>query len=228
MFYVKISTDMKDNTDRLLEAVEHPERFTDDELTAMLADPSTRELYGLMSKTADALTPPGNPDIDKEWHDFAAAHIVGRRTAWHILRVFLNRHAAAVIMAVVASLAVVAATITFTRSAGSHDPAEKVVIPASSTPMVGKNGGRVDPDTVVTTELADGEIVTFKEEPFERILSALGVHYGVKVTFNSADTKKLRLFFKWDSSLPLSEVVDQLNSFGRIDIRIKGNTLIVE
>ena len=228
MFYVKISTDMNDKIDRLLEAVGHPERFTDEELADLLSDPEVRELYDLMSKTTDALTPAEDPDIDSEWQRFAAEHVPGYRPALlHILRVFFNRHAAAVILAAVASIAVVAATVTFTRSKGSHNPSDMGVQPTVSTPDIAKVEGEVLTDTILVGNTSDGETVTFKDEPFGSIISALEVHYGVKVTFNSPDTKKLRLFFKWDSSLPLSEVVDQLNSFEQINIRIKGNSLIV-
>ena len=47
---------MKDRTDRLFEAIEHPDRFSDDEIQEMLNDPGMQELYKQICKTADALT----------------------------------------------------------------------------------------------------------------------------------------------------------------------------
>ena len=58
---------MNDNTDLLLEAIEHPERFSDDELSKLLQDPDTRELYLILTKTADAIAEPPVIDIDHEW-----------------------------------------------------------------------------------------------------------------------------------------------------------------
>ena len=67
MSYVKISKNMKDRTDRLFEAIEHPDRFSDDEIQEMLNDPCMQELYKQICKTADALTTTEEPDIDREW-----------------------------------------------------------------------------------------------------------------------------------------------------------------
>lgn len=82
MFYVKISTKMKDDIDRLLDAVEHPERFSDEELEKMFEDSETFEMYRLMGRTAYALTDTPEPDIDKEWQDFAKS-AAGRVEGMH-------------------------------------------------------------------------------------------------------------------------------------------------
>ena len=65
---------MNDNTDRLLEAIEHPERFSDDELAALLKEPEMRELYDLMSKTSDAVAETPVYDLDKEWDAFVTKY----------------------------------------------------------------------------------------------------------------------------------------------------------
>ncbi len=85
---------MNDKTDRLLEAIEHPERFSDEELNALLSEPEIRELYDLMSKTSDAVAETPVYDLDKEWDTFVTNHY---RSKNFILK-FFNRHAAAVMV----------------------------------------------------------------------------------------------------------------------------------
>lgn len=41
---------MKDNIDRLLDALEHPENYTDAEVEQILADPEAREVYDMLRK----------------------------------------------------------------------------------------------------------------------------------------------------------------------------------
>ena len=48
---------MKDNIDRLLDALERPENYSDAEVEKILADPEARELYDMLHKTADASAP---------------------------------------------------------------------------------------------------------------------------------------------------------------------------
>lgn len=68
---------MKDKTDLLLEAVEHPERFSDEDLASLFADPEIRDLYGMMCKGADAMADIPTTDIDREWEVFAGRHMQG-------------------------------------------------------------------------------------------------------------------------------------------------------
>ena len=44
---------MKDNIDRLLDALEHPENYSDAEVEQILADPEAREVYDMLHKAAD-------------------------------------------------------------------------------------------------------------------------------------------------------------------------------
>lgn len=118
---------MKDKTDLLFEAIENPDRFSDDEIQDMLDDPGVQELYKQISKTADALTTTDEPDIDLEWEQFVNRQKKSVSQGFlHSLRVFFNRNAAAVLLCTVASLAVVAATLgvsySFSHPAVKDEP----------------------------------------------------------------------------------------------------------
>ena len=70
---------MKDNIDRLLDALEHPENYTDAEVEQILADPEAREVYDMLRKTADASSPVPEINLDEEWQRFEAKQTKRKR-----------------------------------------------------------------------------------------------------------------------------------------------------
>ena len=213
---------MKDKTDLLLEAVEHPERFSDEDLASLFADPEIRDLYGMMCKGADAMADIPTTDIDREWEVFAGRHMQGRP---RFLRLPLSRQAAAILIGVAASLAV-AATIGISHSAGRPEAA-----PAAEPPReadLAAPAARTPQDTMPTPASPMPETVTFKDESLEHIISAIAARHGAAVRFKSDAAHHLRLYFKWEQALPLAETVNQLNNFGQINIVLDRDTLTVD
>ena len=213
---------MKDNIDLILEAVEHPERFSDRELDSLLADPETRELYALMCRTSDILAEIPEHDVDEEWKRFFISHAKPR---FRLMPAFVSRHAAAAIIFIVASLAVVAASIgvgqvILTRE--EEERAEEVGEPSETI----NTEGIIVADTIPVAE-AD-ETIVFRDEPLGEILPVICRHYGASVSFGCSGAESLRLYFRWDSSLPLPEVVEQLGSFEQIRINLSGNHVNVD
>ncbi len=68
----------------------------------------------------------------------------------------------------------------------------------------------------------------FENEPLDSIMRVVADLYSVEVKFNNKEVASLHLYYKLDCSLELREVVEQLNTFDRINIRYKGNTLIID
>lgn len=230
MFYVKISTKMKDDIDRLLDAVEHPERFSDEELEKMFEDSEILEMYRLMGRTSYALTETAEPDIDKEWQDFAKER--GGSLQRGALRPFtgiFSRNAAAVLICVGVSLAVVAATIGVRYSMGHSEEPEEITSVAESD-LSGFRDVEVKADAAKPNSSSDTnpEQVIFKDEPLEKIISEIAAYYEVEVAYKSDSARQLRLYFQWDQSLGLEDVVNQLDSFDQIRIELSDNALTIE
>lgn len=216
---------MKDKIDRLFEAVEHPERFSDDEIAKIMEDSETRGIYDTMSKTADLLTETDDPDIDKEWKRFSESRRPGKIIT--LKRFMPARHAAAAIIAIVASLAVVAATIGFTHAfsdANRHETAQ------NEQPVATREASAEATAEATATKgfETEPEIRIFKDENLEQILGEISSYYGSSVTFRTPSAMTLRLYFQWDQSQPLDEVVEQLDSFEQIEINLDGNLITVE
>lgn len=219
MFYAKNSETM-DNIDRLLDAAEHPERYTDAELDSILQDPDAREAYDLMSKTRGALFNPAEPDIDAEWQRFAATRIVSPRCSRFLT--FVSRHAAALIIGA-ASLTMVAAGIGIGVSPDRDDTV--AVTEATANDSGSRESATATDDTIPANE---PQTVIFKENSLSTILESIASYYGATLVSNKPEAKDLRLYFIWDQSKPLDETIDMLNNFEQIDITLKDNTIIVD
>lgn len=63
---------MKDSIDRLLDALEHPDNYSDAEVEQLLTDPEAREVYDMLHKAADVSAPVSEINIDEEWRCFEA------------------------------------------------------------------------------------------------------------------------------------------------------------
>lgn len=219
---------MEDKTDRLLEAMEHPGRFSDEEIRLMLEDDEARELYRLMSRTSDALTETKEPDLDNEWESFAAEHAETIHKPFYFFGMFSSRKVAAVLTGAV-SLAAVAATVAVTYSLSRPKVDEAAQITEETGIVLTKDTVNVNSDSISPlSPAAEPTTVVFKDETFENVIGKIAGYYGVTVKYNSESAKALRLYFQWDQRLPLNEVVDQLNSFEQLSLKLSGNTITIE
>ena len=219
---------MKDNIDRLLDALEHPENYNDTEIEQLLTDPDAREVYEMLRKTADISAPVPEINIDEEWRRFEAKQPKRRPVILRWLSFMASRNAAAVVTALVGTLAVVAATIGVTRyfNANKEMAQTEQTEPQKQTAITHSNVAPTDTIPVETTSLP--ETIVFKGENLERILADMAGYYGVTVKFNQDAAKSLLLYFEWDQSLPLNEVVEQLNNFEQINITLTDKVLTVK
>lgn len=219
---------MKDNIDRLLDALEHPENYNDTEIEQLLTDPDAREVYEMLRKTADISAPVPEINIDEEWRCFEAKQPKRRPVILRWLSFMASRNTAAVVTALVGTLAVVAATIGVTHyfNANKEMAQTEQTEPQKQTAIADSNVAPTDTIPAETTPLP--ETIVFKGENLERILADMAGYYGVTVKFNQDAAKSLLLYFEWDQSLPLNEVVEQLNNFEQINITLTDKALTVK
>ena len=222
---------MKDKTDRLFEAIENPDNFSDDEIQKMLKDPKMLELYKQICKTADVLTITEDPDVDYEWKQFISHQKKAVAKGFlHSLRLFFNRNAAVVLICTVASLAVVAATFGVTYSLShpatvTEDTADIASTPAKS---VQETTAFKDTTRIVESTQEEPRTVIFKDESFEEMISTITYFYGVSAVYKNEKSKELRMYFQWDQTLPLHDIVEQLNNFEQIKISVSDKTITIE
>lgn len=219
---------MKDNIDRLLDALEHPENYSDAEVEQILTDPEAREVYDILRKTADASAPVSEINLDEEWRHFEAKQPKRRPVILRWLSFMASRNAAAVIIALVGTIAVVAATIGVTHYFNANKEMAQTE-QAEQQKQTAIADSKVAPtDTIPTETTPLPETIVFKGENLGKILADMAGYYGATVQFNQDAAKSLLLYFEWDQSLPLNEVVEQLNNFEQIDITFTDKVLTVK
>lgn len=218
-----------DKYDLVLDIVEHPEKYSPQDLEQLLADREVKELYGIMAEAASALNAHDvdlNPvDIDREWKRMER-RLDSRST---VLRWFGSR-AAAIGGIAVSSLVAVAIGIGIGHYGLSADDDDAVVqspvnIEAGDEiSVITRDNMLVRHDSVSSVK----EVVVFEDETLETILTHIAAAKDLRVRFANPSARTLRLYFKWNTAQSPQETVDQLNNFEQIKISLKGKTITVD
>ena len=135
--------------------------------------------------------------------------------------------AATIALIVSTSIAAVAAGFVITVAVG-HRQVEKSVefeSDESKQLLTEYNDTLTSPIDKINVQEAP---ILFEDEPLEMIMKAVATVYKVEVIFNSRDVAVLHLYYKFDPSLTLEEVLSQLNTFEQINITRNGDTLTVD
>lgn len=212
----------KSKYDVVLDIIEHPENYTSEQLTEILSDSEIREIYNLLCKTDSAMKAGKDIDVDAEWEIFSARHAVSPRPSF----LWFGSRAASIatiigtsIVAVAAGIAVTVAIIDHKQESTAYDENVAPSVVAVSTDSITAQG-----DTVKINQTP----TLFENEPLEKIMKEVAEAYGVEVEFNNKEVASLHLYYKLDTSLPLNEIVEQLNTFEQINIKQNGNILNID
>lgn len=211
-----------DKYDLVLDIIEHPGKYTSEQLTEIMSEPETREFYNLLCKTESAIKSSGEPDVNTEWEKFTSARLVRPRRLFS----WLGSRAASTAAIVSISIAAVAAGIAVTVSLIDYKSGP-IADNVSVTPSV----VAVTADTVTIKCDTVNVVLTpvmFEDVPLEEIMKEVAEAYGMEVKFNDVNVASLHLYYKFDPSLTLNEVIEQLNTFEQINIRRNGNTLTID
>ena len=71
-------------------------------------------------------------------------------------------------------------------------------------------------------------IRTFENAELQQILGELADHYHLEVDYRNEQARHIRLYTKWNTSAPLSQMVERLNNFEKVSIRQAKNQIIAE
>ncbi len=210
-----------DKYDLVLDIIEHPEKYTSEQLAEIMSEPETRKIYNLLCKTESAIKDSKKPDVSTEWEKFSSSKLVHHRRVFS----WLDSRAASIAAIVGTSIAAVAAGIAVTVSVMDYK-SEPIAEDLAVAPSV----IAVSTDTITTkydTVNVSSTPVMFENVPLEKIMKEVAKAYGIEVKFNSVNAASLHLYYKFDPSLTLNEVIEQLNTFEQINIRRNGNTLTI-
>lgn len=220
---------MKDKTTLLIDMIENPYKYGEEDIRNLLYDPETASIYGTLVHTAVILQEEPEINVEEEWSAFKI-----RIWPQHKIRFAINnfiRTKAAMILFVLFASFTMAATIIFVSDSAKKeiDSYEKSVTVDSEQAIDNEKASTASKKEASghgTTEKNNVEV--FKNVNLEEIMESLSNHYKARLVIKDARIGDVKLYFQWDKTLPLSEVIEQLNNFEQINIYLTDNYIVVE
>ena len=190
----------EDKIEQMLRAMEHPEEFTDEELEKLFQDQEVRDCYEAALKAEQAFA------ARRQQPEQQTKVVAMSPRLWF-------RVAAAFIGLVMLSSIVYAIII---GTSAKTSPKEQVMNQPTK------------PLTEQVVSLPADTTLTFENTELDSIVNRIAGHYHVDVDFRNVTASHLRLYTKWSPSEPLEQVVERLNAFEKVYIKIENHTLTIE
>ena len=216
-----------DKIERLIQMMDQPDRYSQEEWHDVLADKDCREYYRLMCDTAAALHDahtasqrPDNTETKAALQRFQQRYMPASRhlTLW--------QQVAAVFIGLVFVSGLAFATVALVRH--HRHAARKEMVVKSAKSVAQTKPITTTRDTIKSQpQTADG-VKQFVNAPVGNILNEVAAYYGLKAEVRSDEAARVRLYFNWNKQYDAAQVVEQLNQFEHIHITLDGDVLVLE
>ena len=226
---------MMDKFEKILDMIDHRDKYSDEEIRRILQDEECRKLYQTMQEVDSALLEgdlkakeagdkaSAAVDVDAEWEKFDEAHFAKKATAFS-----WRKMAASVAGLVLVSGIALAAIHTFIKK--SQEPmlisSDKGNVEAVVTDSARQVAAA---DSLQKSRLQKPAVQkTFENVAFDKMMAEIATYYDMQVTFDNAEVKSLRLYYEWDRHSGIESIVKELNQFENVNIEVEGHTLVVK
>ncbi len=207
--------DINEKMGRLLEMLEHPEKFSETEIKDILSDEECRECYNLLTEARRAMTLEDSdiavPDVDEAWKLF---HVTRQRNWWRRVAV------ACIAVLLVSGLSFAAVNVVkhFTKAERGEQATttevQEVVSPTSADDEL--------TDTVVTPP------IMYENVELQTIMNDIAERYGVSVAYRDDKARTMRFYLQLSPDMPLDDVVSVMNHFENLCVTRSDDALIVQ
>ncbi len=224
-----------DKFEKILDIIDHQEKYSDEEIREILQDEECRKLYQTMVEVDSALENPSPIiNVDEEWEKFSQEHQLqeeatqnaAQEAASHPITSW-RKLAASIAGFVLISGIAFAAIHTYIKR--SQEPTQ---VTADTHPEVIKSDSAKQvaaKDSLAHPKPEKPAIhKTFENVAFEQMISEIASYYDLQVKFENNEDKTLRLYYEWDSHLSIENIVKELNQFENVNIKLQQNELIVK
>lgn len=224
-----------DKFEKILDIIDHQEKYSDEEIREILQDEECRKLYQTMVEVDSALENPSPIiNVDEEWEKFSQEHQLqeeatqnaAQEAASHPITSW-RKLAASIAGFVLISGIAFAAIHTYIKR--SQEPTQ---VTADTHPEVIKSDSakQVAAKDSLTHPKPEKPAIhkTFENVAFEQMISEIASYYDLQVKFENNEDKTLRLYYEWDSHLSIENIVKELNQFENVNIELQQNELIVK
>ena len=224
-----------DKFEKILDIIDHQEKYSDEEIREILQDEECRKLYQTMMEVDSALENPSPIiNVDEEWEKFSQEHQLqeeatqnaAQEAASHPITSW-RKLAASIAGFVLISGIAFAAIHTYIKR--SQEPTQ---VTADTHPEVIKSDSakQVAAKDSLTHPKPEKPAIhkTFENVAFEQMISEIASYYDLQVKFENNEDQTLRLYYEWDSHLSIENIVKELNQFENVNIELQQNELIVK
>lgn len=214
-----------DKFEKILDIIDHQEKYSDEEIREILQDEECRKLYQTMVEVDSALESPSPIiNVDEEWEKFSQKHqlqeVSHPITSWRKL-------AASIASFVLISGIAFAAIHTYIKRSQ-----ETTRVTADTHPEVIKSDSakQVAAKDSLTHPKPEKPAIhkTFENVAFEQMISEIASYYDLQVKFENNEDKTLRLYYEWNSHSSIENIIKELNQFENVNIELQQNELIVK
>lgn len=224
-----------DKFEKILDIIDHQEKYSDEEIREILQDEECRKLYQTMMEVDSALeTPSPIINVDEEWEKFSQEHQLqeeatqnaAQEAASHPITSW-RKLAASIAGFVLISGIAFAAIHTYIKR--SQEPTQVI---ADTHPEVinSDSAKQVAATDSLTHPKPEKPAIhkTFENVAFEQMISEIASYYDLQVKFENNEDKTLRLYYEWNSHSSIENIVKELNQFENVNIELQQNELIVK
>lgn len=224
-----------DKFEKILDIIDHQEKYSDEEIREILQDEECRKLYQTMMEVDSALENPSPIiNVDEEWEKFSQEHQLQEEATQNAAQEAAShpitswRKLAASIAGFVLISGIAFATI-HTYIKRSQEPTQ---VTADTHPEVIKSDSAKQvaaKDSLAHPKPEKPAIhKTFENVAFEQMISEIASYYDLQVKFENNEDKTLRLYYEWNSHSSIENIVKELNQFENVNIELQQNELIVK
>ena len=218
-----------DKFEKILDIIDHQEKYSDEEIREILQDEECRKLYQTMVEVDSALESPSPIiNVDEEWEKFSQKHQLQEEATHPITSITSWRKLAASIAGFVLISGIAFAAIhTYIKRSQ-----ETTQVTADTHPEVIKSDSakQVAAKDSLTHPKPEKPAIhkTFENVAFDQMISEIASYYDLQVKFENNEDKNLRLYYEWNSHSSIENIVKELNQFENVNIELQQNELIVK
>lgn len=215
-----------DKFEKILDIIDHQEKYSDEEIHEILQDEECRKLYQTMMEVDSALESPSPIiNIDEEWEKFSQEHQLQEEVT-HPITSWRKLAASIAVFVLISGIAFAAIHTYIKRSQ------ETTQVTADTHPEVMKSDSakQVAATDSLTHPKPEKPAIhkTFENVAFEQMISEIASYYDLQVKFENNEDKTLRLYYEWNSHSSIENIVKELNQFENVNIELQQNELIVK
>ena len=210
---------MKD-IEQLLKMTERPQDYTDEELQKLMSDPEMREYYELMVSAEAGFALRKEKNHGDRSRDSAGQNHGPVPMILPMILSLGNRfmRIAAMFIGVLMLSGIAFAAYRLVVGGDFESPTQEVRT-ANSAHQAG---------TLQQAQTNPASIRTFENAELQQILKELSDYYHVSVEYRNEQSRHIRLYTKWDTTAPLQQIIELLNGFEKVSVRLIDNQIIAE